>query len=138
MRALLAALTLLLAAAVLPTAGARADEAAARSVIEGQLRAFLADDGALAYSHAAPGIKRLFPSHDRFMAMVRQGYPPVYRPRDFSFDSYRETAAGPIQEVTIIDQAGVAWRAIYSLEQQPDGSWKISGCQLLRIPGVSA
>ncbi|WP_029029680.1 DUF4864 domain-containing protein [Salinarimonas rosea] len=138
MRALLAALTLLLAAAVLPVAGARADEAAARSVIEAQLRAFLADDGARAYSYAAPGIKRIFPSQDRFMAMVRQGYPPVYRPRDFSFDTYRETPAGPIQEVTIIDHTGVAWRAIYALEQQPDGSWKISGCQLLRLPGVSA
>ncbi|MGJ3265554.1 MAG: DUF4864 domain-containing protein [Salinarimonas sp.] len=137
MRAFLAGLTLLLAAAFLP-ASAGADEAAARSVIEGQIAAFLSDDGARAYSYAAPGIKRLFGSQERFMAMVRDGYRPVYRPRDWSFDTYRQTPAGPVQEVTIIDEAGIAWRAIYSLEQQPDGSWKISGCQLLRLPGVSA
>ncbi|GGK48086.1 DUF4864 domain-containing protein [Salinarimonas ramus] len=138
MRILLAGLTLLIALAFLPAERAHADEAAARAVIEGQIEAFLADDGPAAYSFAAPGIRSMFPNEERFKAMVRQGYPPVYRPRDFAFGRYRETAAGPVQEVSIVDRSGVAWQAIYSLEQQPDGTWKISGCRLVRLPGVSA
>ena len=120
MRALLAGLTLLLAAALVQPAPARADEGAIRSVIESQIDAFRADDETRAYSFAAPGIQRLFPSPERFMTMVRQGYPPVYRPRDYAFGDLRETTRGPVQEVTIVDEAGVTWQALYALEQQPD------------------
>ncbi|NJK33252.1 MAG: DUF4864 domain-containing protein [Deltaproteobacteria bacterium] len=41
-------------------------------------------------------------------------------------------------KVYIVDEAGISWVALYSLEQQPDGTWKISGCQLLRRPGLNA
>ena len=58
-----------------------ADRAAMQSTIEQQLQAFLRDDGATAYSFAAPNIKTMYPTVDVFMAMVRQGYPQVYRPR---------------------------------------------------------
>ncbi|WP_349367743.1 DUF4864 domain-containing protein [Salinarimonas sp.] len=138
MRALLAGLACLLAAALLQPAPAQADEGAIRSVIESQIDAFRADDGARAYSYASPGIQRIFPSAEMFMGMVRQGYRPVYRPRDYSFGTLRETPGGPVQEVTVVDEAGVTWTALYSLEQQPDGTWRISGCQLVRRPGLSA
>lgn len=138
MRALLAGLTLLLAASLLQPAPARAEEGAIRSVIESQIEAFLADDGARAYSYASPSIQRIFPSAETFMGMVRQGYRPVYRPRDYSFGRLSETPRGPVQEVTIVDEAGVVWTALYSLERQPDGTWRISGCQLVRRPGLSA
>ena len=138
MRTLLAGLTLILAAAILQPAPARADEGAIRSVIEGQIAAFRADDAPGAWSYAAPSIKGMFGNEQRFMSMVRQGYPPVYRPRDYAFGELRQAPGGPLQEVFIVDEAGVSWVALYSLEQQADGTWKISGCQLLRRPGLNA
>jgi Domain of unknown function (DUF4864) len=36
------------------------------------------------------------------------------------------------QRVHIIDADGEAWEALYTLEQQPDGSVKITGCVLLK------
>jgi hypothetical protein len=30
----------------------------------------------------------------------------------------------------------VPWEALYTLERQPDGSIKISGCVLVKAPGV--
>jgi len=36
------------------------------------------------------------------------------------------------QRVHIIDANGEAWEALYTLEQQPDGSLKITGCSLLK------
>ena len=56
------------------------DEADFRAIITDQIDAFRADDGARAYSHAAPMIRQNFPDPDRFMGMVRQGYPPSIAP----------------------------------------------------------
>jgi hypothetical protein len=36
------------------------------------------------------------------------------------------------QKVDIVDADGVAWEALYTLQRQPDGSLKITGCSLLK------
>jgi len=114
------------------------DRLSVQSVIERQLNAFLADDAATAYSFAAPNITARFPTDEIFMEMVRQGYRPVYRPRSWSFGPIRETAGQIEQIVDIIDAEGVEWAARYVLEKQPDGSWKITACYLLKKPGEMA
>jgi hypothetical protein len=114
----------------------RADQSAFQTIINDQIAAFNADDGLRAYSHAAPVIRQLFPSPDIFMSMVRQGYQPVYRQKSFSFGDVLEDMGRPAQEVTIVDINGQAWTAIYSFERQANGSWKISGCRLVRVPGA--
>jgi hypothetical protein len=35
------------------------------------------------------------------------------------------------------DEAGADWLALYTLEKQPDGAWRITGCQLTKAPGTS-
>jgi hypothetical protein len=76
----------LIAAILLSLTPARADDtAAAQSVIESQIKAFLADDMSTAYSFAAPSIKRMYPDESRFFDMVKRGYQPVYRPGNFCF-----------------------------------------------------
>ena len=108
------------------------DVAAAQSVIRSQEQAFSRDDGAAAYSHAAPAIQGIFPDAETFMAMVRNSYAPVYRHKSFEFGEAR-TADGKIaQRVHIVDADGAPWEALYTLELQPDGSLKISGCTLLK------
>lgn len=114
----------------------RADQSAFQEIINDQIAAFNADDGLRAYSHAAPVIKQLFPSPDIFMSMVRQGYQPVYRQKSFSFGEVMDDMGRPAQEVTIVDMNGQTWTAIYSFERQANGSWKISGCRLVRVPGA--
>lgn len=126
------ALLLLVAFLISVGAPARADEvAAAQKVIRSQVEAFGRDDAAAAWSHAAPAIREMFPQ-DAFMAMVRGSYAPVYRHRSFEFGVAR-TADGRIAlRAHIVDSEGVPWEALYTLEQQPDGSLKISGCTLLK------
>lgn len=114
----------------------RADQSAFQQIINDQIAAFNADDGLRAYSHAAPVIKQLFPSPDIFMSMVKQGYQPVYRQKSFSFGDTLDDMGRPAQEVTIVDVSGQTWTAIYSFEKQANGSWKISGCRLVRVPGA--
>ena len=114
------------------------DRAAVQGAIEQQLQAFLRDDGAKAYSFAAPGIKAMFPTEDGFMQMVAKAYPQVYRPRTHEFGELVEKPGYLEQSVDIVDGKGVYWTAVYTLEMQPDGSWKITGCYLVRKPGVGA
>ena len=108
------------------------DVAAAQGVIRSQEQAFSRDDAAAAYAHAAPAIKQIFPQADIFMQMVQQGYPPVYRHRSFEFGEARAADGYIAQRVHIVDANGEAWEALYTLEQQPDGSLKITGCSLLK------
>jgi len=108
------------------------DVAAAQGVIRSQVEAFGRDDAATAYSYAAPAIHDIFPRADIFLFMVQQSYAPVYRHRSFEFGEGRVSDGQVAQRVHIIDANGEAWEALYTLEQQPDGSLKITGCSLLK------
>jgi hypothetical protein len=123
--------TLLYLAAPTP-ARAADDVAAAQGVIRSQAEAFGRDDAAAAYSYAAPAIKGIFPQAEYFMSMVQQSYAPVYRHKSFEFGEARVEDGMIAQRVHIIDADGQAWEALYTLEQQPDGSLKITGCSLLK------
>jgi hypothetical protein len=137
MRRLARLCLLALSLGLMPPAAYAVDEAATsaiRSIIEGQLEAFRRDDAATAYGFAAPGIQRMFPTQDEFMSMVKRGYAPVYRPQSFTFARTTDINGTVAQEVRIVDADGGQWLALYTMEQQPDGSWKISGCRLVKAP----
>jgi hypothetical protein len=127
------AIVLLLALLLGLTASVRADDvSAAQGVIRSQEQAFSRDDAAAAYSHAAPEIKQLFPQAEIFLQMVQQAYPPVHRHKSFEFGEARAAGGRIAQRVHIVDDNGEAWEAMYTLEQQSDGSLKITGCSLLK------
>ena len=119
-----------------------ADEAgreAARVTVTRQLEAFRTDDAATAYAQAAPVIQGMFPSPDSFLAMVRKGYAAVYRARSFSVDRTEDVGSdGVALGVKLQDEAGADWLALYTLEKQPDGAWRITGCRLTKAPGTDA
>jgi hypothetical protein len=115
-----------------------ADQAIFKQIISDQIAAFNADDSARAYSFAAPTIQALFPSPEIFLSMVKNGYRPVYRQKSFAFGEITEAAGRPVQHVTIVDATGKLWTALYTMQKQPDGSWKISACVLVEMPGADA
>ncbi len=130
MRAFVLLATFLIALAA--PAGAADDIAAAQSVIRSQTEAFGRGDAQAAWSYAAPEIRGRFRQADIFLMMVQQGYPPVYRHRRFEFGEAEVSDGTIAQRVHIIDADGEAWEALYTLERQPDGSLKITGCSLLK------
>jgi hypothetical protein len=126
--------SLLFAFTVTSPTRADAESDAIKSVIENQLNAFAADDGAKAYSYAAPVVQQVFPSVDMFMGMVKQGYQPVYRNTNRVFgDAFQDPRGSKAMRVILTDQSGKRHEAIYVMEKQPDGSWKIAGCVILEI-----
>ncbi len=107
------------------------DAAAAQNIIRAQEQALAHDDAAAAYSYAAPEIHGLFPQADIFMSMVQREL-PVYRHKSFEFGESRTEGGWIAQHVHIVDANGEPWDALYTLERQPDGSLKITGCTLLK------
>jgi hypothetical protein len=66
------------------------------------------------------------------MAMVRRSYAPIYRHRSFEFGEARVSDGKIAQQAHIVDGDGEVWEALCTLEPQPDGSVKITGCVLIK------
>jgi hypothetical protein len=108
-------------------------------IIAAQISAFRADDGPTAYSFAAPVVRNIFPTPEIFMSMVKRGYPQVYRPQSFNFtEALIDPMGRPAQKMLVVGPDGKTYEALYSMEKQPDGTWRISGCTLLEVPGLDA
>lgn len=138
MRYLLVVLALSLPLWTTQAFGGEAEIRSAQAVIDNQIRAFLAGDDAAAYSYAAPGIKRLFPTLETFMKMVKDGYQPVYHPRNYAFGKALELSPTALaQQVLVVGPDGKDYEAIYTLELQPDGSFRITGVSLHEANALS-
>jgi hypothetical protein len=109
--------------------------ARSRAIVERQFDAFARDDAEAAYALAAPTIKQMFGDADRFMAMVRGRYAPVYRHRSVEFGAFAESGDEARLQATLVDNDNVVWTAIYSLSRQANGDWLISGCVLVKSEG---
>jgi hypothetical protein len=110
-----------------------------RPIIEQQLQAMAKDDNAGAWNQAAPSIQMLFPTPDDFMFMVRSQYPMVYRYKGYTFLEAGTDPSGRLfQHLRIQGEDGTFYDAIYFMQQQPDGSWKISGCVIAKTKGGEA
>jgi len=99
-----------------------------REVIVRQLSALAVDDADQAFETATPAVRAAIGSSNRFLAMVRGAYPMVYRPASVSFHKPKEEDGSVLQLVEIRDTDDKSWLALFALEQQPDQTWRISGC----------
>ena len=114
------------------------DQAAIRGTIERQIQAFRADDGAAAFAFADANIQSMFGNPERFMAMVRQGYAMIYRPRSYAFGDAKTDGDVIAQIVEFDGLDGTSAVALYYMARQQDGSFRIAGVELLpaKRPGV--
>lgn len=114
-----------------------AQEAPIQQTIRSQIDAFLADDFPRAFTFASPTIKGMFGTPENFGAMVKNGYPMVYRPADVQMLDLREVAGNLWQRVRITDQAGAGWLLDYMMVETAEG-WQINAVQILPAPDVGA
>ena len=80
----------------------------------------------------------MFPSPEVFMEMVRTGYGAVYRPQAFDFGPLDKADGKWVQPVRLIGPDGRPMVALYIMEQQADGEWKIAGVHMLKGRGETA
>jgi len=119
---------------------APADEGAApdiQATIGAQIDAFKADDFARAFSFASPMIQSMFGTSERFGAMVRNGYPMVWRPAEVRYLDLEQRGESLYQQVMIRDLSGGVHVLEYQMIRNAAG-WRINGVRVLRAPGVGA
>lgn len=114
----------------------QADETAIQSIIERQLAAFRADDAAAAYGFASDTIQMKFGSADQFLYMVKTMYYPVYRPAAYEFMTLAVEPGGIFQPVLIAKNNGDTVVALYLMEKDETGQWRIAGVKLVNPPGT--
>ncbi len=111
------------------------DADAIRDTITRQLGAFLTDDAAMAFAHAAPRIRYKYRTGNAYLDAVRKAYQPIYRPETFSFGELVKAHTGPTQTVHLKGPKGNEWVAYYFMEEQPDKAWKVAGFHLREVEG---
>ena len=116
---------------------AAAQEAEIGAVIADQFGDFARDDFAGAFEHASPGIQGIFGSAENFGAMVRNGYPMVWRFQSFRMLDLREIAGSLWQRVEVIDAEGRLFHLDYKMIQG-EGGWKVDAVQLIPAPPPAA
>lgn len=104
--------------------------ASAETVIGGQIRAFKAGKHEEAFGYASPNIRKMFGSTGRFIGMVKSGYGAIYGAKSWTFGRNRVDGNRMFQEVDIVGPDGFAYAALYTLEKQADGTWRIAGVQV--------
>src|SRR3954468_25041739 len=115
-----------------------ADRAQIRAVISDQIAAFRRDDAQAAFGLAAPNIQAMFGTPEIFLGMVRDSYQAVYRPSDVAFGELVRIDDWLTQLVQVVGPDGAARTALYFMERQPDGTWRIAGCVLTTGQGTTA
>jgi Domain of unknown function (DUF4864) len=101
-----------------------------RNVIDDQLRALKAGDGAKAMTFAAPGIREQFGTPANFLRMVREGYAPLLDARYTQFLEGALIEGAVIQPLRLVLPDETVLVALYQMQRQPDGRWRIAGCVL--------
>ena len=133
-RALLVALVAVVAAPALAAPPATspalpaADWTAIRAVVGDQLDALRAGDGAAAFAFAAPGIRAQFGTPENFLRMVREGYAPLLAARHTAFLDGAVIDGATIQPLRLVLPDDTVLVALYQMQRQPDGRWRIAGC----------
>ena len=117
-----------------PPAGASTLPATAwkaiRKVIGEQRAALVAGNATRAFTHAAPGIRAQFGSPENFLAMVQTAYVPLVTARYTEFLEGAVIDGNVIQPLRLVAPDNTVQVALYTMEKQKDGRWKISGCAL--------
>ena len=109
------------------------DKVAIRKIIEKQINAFQRDDAVEAFAIASKAIQEQFGTPDKFIKMVKESYPAIYRPRSVMFRGFKTIDCYPAQIVVLMDEMGELLQAVYIMKQQKDYSWRIHGCFLVSI-----
>lgn len=106
-------------------------------VVQSQLHAFAEDDAETAFNLATESTQSLARTPNDFLKVIKQRFTPIYRHRHALFSEPEIIEGHALQIVQLIDHDNLVWIAIYEVEREADGKWKIDGCQLFETNNMS-
>ncbi|OGB26419.1 MAG: hypothetical protein A3I66_00950 [Burkholderiales bacterium RIFCSPLOWO2_02_FULL_57_36] len=140
------AMLILLAGLALSWSGAAAaaadeitqeDRVAIRSVVQSQLEALADDDAEAAFAQATADTRSRLGNSDTFLQIIKQQFAPIYRHQRAIFSAPEVIGGHMVQVVRLTDSDSSVWLAIYQMQRESDGKWKIAGCGLIETTTVS-
>ena len=138
------AMLILLAGLTLPFRGAAAadevtqeDRAAIIAVVQLQLEAVADDNADAAFALATADTRNRLRNSNTFLQIIKQQFAPIYRHQRAIFSSPEVIDGRMVQVVRLTDSDSSVWLAIYQMQREPDGNWKIAGCRLIETTTVS-
>ncbi|MEO8565751.1 MAG: DUF4864 domain-containing protein [Betaproteobacteria bacterium] len=118
------------AAAAAQTAPTAAEWQAIRDVVAAQRAAIIAGDADKAFGYASPGIQQQFGDAASFLAMVDAAYSALASARYVEFLEGAVIDGIVVQPLRLIDADNTVRVALYTMEKQVDGEWRISSCRI--------
>ena len=109
---------------------AASEWSAIRRAIDDQRKALKSGDARKAFSFASPGIQAQFGTPNTFLAMVRNGYGALIAARYVEFLEGAVIEGAVIQPLRLVAPDNSVLVALYTMEKQKDGRWRIAGCVL--------
>ena len=103
-----------------------------RDVIKRQIEAFKRNESTAAFELATPAIRYQFKTSDIFFQMVIKNYAVILTHKTWNFGNLTKIRNEEyIQTVNFYEKDGRVVKALYVMEQQPEGTWRIGGCKLI-------
>jgi Domain of unknown function (DUF4864) len=99
-----------------------------KRVIAAQRDALVNGDGERAFSFAAPSIRSHFGDVATFMRMVHQSYRALIDARYVEFLDGAVIGGDVVQPLRLVLPDGTVMVAIYGVQRQADGGWRITAC----------
>ena len=118
------------AAAAAHAALSPAEWDAIQKTIGEQLAALRAGDAARAYTFASPGIRERFQDAPTFMRMVQDSYAPLLDARYTEFLGGAVIDGRTIQPLRLVLANDTVLVALYEMQRDETGRWRIAGCAL--------
>lgn len=114
-----------------------ADVTEIQGAVQSQIEALANDDADSAFELTTAETKSRLGTPERFLALIKEQYDPVYRNRLVMMATPKMVAGSVYQLVRLTALDSQVWLAIYQMDKDPDGSWKIDGCELIETTLVS-
>jgi hypothetical protein len=111
-----------------------ADEAAMRLLIEAQIAAMRADDWSSAFALESPDLQAQYSTPAALRDDVTAHYAPFPAIANVRFLDIVTFRGLPTYRVTLADGEGLTTTAYYLVRRLDDGSLRIAGCVLVRVP----
>ena len=112
----------------------RADQARMRQLVEAQIAAMRTDDWPGAFALASPDLQAQYGTPAAFRDDVTAHYAPLPAVASAEFIDIVTFRGLPTYRVTLTDGDGSMATAYYLVRRLDDGSLRIAGCVLVRVP----
>ena len=119
-----------LGVAAAQTAPTAAEWQSIQEIIAAQRAAIIAGDADKAFGYASPGIQQQFGDAASFLAMVDAAYSELESARYVEFLKGAVIDGIIVQPLRLIGADNTVRVALYTMEKQADGKWRISGCRI--------